>query len=359
MSSIDGQMALWMANDDHGPGSVTFHDGQAMGYAPVDRVRDAYAALGLEASESSRAAAARPRPPRTWRVWLNGYRGTARAQGDAAIGSVATRSSGGGVGVGIDYQLTPDALVGVATGWGTSSFSAPERFTSGSSQGNHVALYGAMQFDRAYVTGIVSAGLFQNTTKRFVGVPGALLALPGGAVGIPGFSEHLNGQFDSVSIGGRFEAGYRIASGAWELTPFAAAQFSVLRNGAYAESVGAGPSQTGLDFSARTVTSLPTFLGAQLKTQVDLGSGMTLASSVRASWRHEWSTARSVESAFSAAPGYLFTTRGVQPSRDALHVDVTEKLNLDRNVSLFASFSGDFSSTSQGYFGTVGLTAQW
>jgi outer membrane autotransporter protein len=216
-----------------------------------------------------------------------------------------------------------------------------------------------MQFDKAYVTGIVSAGLFQNTTKRLVGVPGTLLALPGGAVGIPGFSEHLNGRFDSVSIGGRFEAGYRMASGAWELTPFAAAQFDVLRNGAYTESVGAGPSQTGLDFSTRTVTSLPTFLGAQLKTQVDLGGGMTLASSVRASWRHEWSTSRATESAFSAAPGTLFTVQGVQPSRDALRIDVTEKLTLDRNVSLFASFSGDFSSTSQGYFGALGLTAQW
>ncbi len=361
MSSIDGQMALWMANDDHGPGSVTFHDGQAMGYAPVDRVRDAYAALGLGASESPPAAAAavRARPPRTWRVWLNGYRGTVQAQGDGAIGSVATKSSGGGVGVGVDYQLTPDVLVGIATGWGTSSFSAPERFTSGTSQGNHAALYGAMQFDKAYVTGIVSAGVFQNTTRRFVGIPGTLLALPGGAVGIPGFSEHLNGRFDSVSIGGRFEAGYRMSAGAWELTPFAAAQFDVLRNDAYSEIVGAGRSQTGLDFSARTVTSLPTFVGAQLKTQFDLGRGMTLASSVRASWRHEWSTPRMTESAFSAAPGYLFTVQGVQPSRDALRVDVTEKLMLDRHVSLFASFSGDFSSTSQGYFGTVGLKAQW
>src|SRR5690606_29129275 len=58
MSSVDGQMALWMANDDRGPGSVTFHDDQAMGYAPADRVRDAYASLGLKASENSRAAAA-------------------------------------------------------------------------------------------------------------------------------------------------------------------------------------------------------------------------------------------------------------------------------------------------------------
>jgi outer membrane autotransporter protein len=104
---------------------------------------------------------------------------------------------------------------------------------------------------------------------------------------------------------------------------------------------------------------LPTFLGLQLKTQADLGNNMGLSSLVRAAWKREWLSDLSTESSFITAPGFFFTVQGTQPARDALRISVAEQLKLDRNVSIFAGFNGDFAPSAQSYFGTLGMKVAW
>jgi uncharacterized protein with beta-barrel porin domain len=359
MSTIERQMGFWTADDNSDPNGVTLYGDQALGYADPKAAQNAYASLGTNSAQGAAAAAPRAQPPRTWRLWVNGYRSTASTQGNPTIGSVDSTSSGGGVAGGLDYQIAPNALIGISAGWGEYGFSANDRETSGTTQAGHIGAYSALKSGSFYATSVLAVSFFGNDTNRFATVPGTLLPLPGGNVAIPGFSENLTGQFASRSFSGSFEAGYRAQFGALEITPFAGLQFDVLENDAYAETSGSGQNQLGLSYAARTIASLPTFLGLQLKTQADLGNDIGLSSSVRAAWKREWLSDLSTESSFITAPGVFFTVQGAQPARDALRISVAEQLKLDRNVSIFAAFNGDLAPSAQSYFGTLGLKVAW
>jgi len=359
MSSAERQMALWAANDNSDPNSVTLFGDQALGYADPKSGRGAQGSLGANSARQAILGVPRALPPRTWRLWVNGYRSTAFTEGNPTIGSVDSRSSGGGFAGGIDYQIAPNAIIGMTAGWGEFGFNARDRQTNGATQAGHIGAYGALKSGNFYTTGVLAVGFFGNDINRFAAVPGMMLPLPGGNVGIPGFSENLTGHFNSRSFSGSFEAGYKAQYGALEVMPFAGLQFGVLGNDGYTERSIFGQSQLGLNYATRTIASLPTFLGLQLKTQTDLGKNIWLSSSVRAAWKSEWLSDRSTESSFIAAPGFFFTVQGAQPARDALRVSITEKLKLNQNISMFAGFNGDFARTGQSYFGTLGIGAQW
>jgi outer membrane autotransporter protein len=115
----------------------------------------------------------------------------------------------------------------------------------------------------------------------------------------------------------------------------------------------------GLHYSARTITSLPTFLGLQFRTQTELGNDMKLTSWVRAAWKHEWETDRSTESSFLTAPGFNFVVDGAFPARDALRLSAGANLQLAHNLSVFAGFDGDFAGSGHGYAGSLGLQVKW
>jgi len=82
-----------------------------------------------------------PYQPR-WRAWLTGFDGAFKIAGEAGIGSADLSHNTGGLAGGLDYQLAPDVLLGLAIGGSTSNFSVRDRITSGHLEGAHVGGYG-------------------------------------------------------------------------------------------------------------------------------------------------------------------------------------------------------------------------
>jgi autotransporter-associated beta strand protein len=70
-------------------------------------------------------------PEPLYRAWFAGFDGAWRLDGQADVGSADLKHSTAGGAAGLDYQVNPDLLVGVAAGGGTSTFSVPDRATSG------------------------------------------------------------------------------------------------------------------------------------------------------------------------------------------------------------------------------------
>ena len=240
------------------------------------------------------------------------------------------------------------------------SRSAPQRATSGTAEGGHIASYGAYRNGQFSLVGTLALSQYENVVRRFAAIPGGVQSLPGGAVAIPGFAEDLKGSFASRSISGDVEAGYRVPLGRVDVTPFAGLQFGLQHSDGYAETLAnGGASQTGLTQNGRFTGSLPTSLGLQIKTEADLDGNRHLQAWARAAWRHEWLTERSTQSAFLAAPGFNFTVRGAQPASDTLRASLGARLMLDRSVSLFAILDGDFSSAGTGYSGQSGIRLEW
>ena len=352
MASAGRQAAFWLSGDKIDTSGYSVTTGNAAGSQ-----FEGYSGLGGPVAKlrTSQDVTQSPGTNR-WRFWSMGFAGTASTAGNTAIGSAAFSQRGAGASAGVDFQTSPNVLVGFASGGGGYGFSSPGRATSGTSESVHISTYAAYRNGPFYISGTLAASIFDNEISRFAAIGGTTVQMSGGAFGIAGLAENLKGRFTSRAISGDFEAGFRLRAGAFEVTPFAGIQFSTLRSDAYGESLATGgESLLGLFYSGRVTKSLPTSVGLQIKADTDLASKMVLSSWARAAWRHEWTTDRSTESAFLAAPGFNFAVRGALPAENSLRTSIGARLTIDPKVSLFTSFDGDFSKSGSGYTGSAGV----
>jgi uncharacterized protein with beta-barrel porin domain len=324
------QMLSWLGGggfggDDLNPASPLLQ------YAAADKPqRPEYKAFSAIRPE---AGAFRRQP---WRAWMTAFGGTQSFSGDAVIGSASSSNRIFGAAGGIDYQVNPNLLVGLAGAGSNSSFSVPRRATSGTLDGAHIGVYGAYRWGAAYVAGTLSYSHFNNLTSRTIAGVGP--------------TETAIGNFGSDQLGGRLQVGYKFAFDRFAVTPFAAVQYTQLRQQAYSEAsfvAGGAPGILGLNVQARSVSSLPTFLGAQVDTRVAVPYGMTWVPFVRASWVHEFMPDRSI----AAAMGILPT--------DAARIEAGSNLYLLQNVSLFGKFVGEYSAHASSSAGNGGLRVTW
>lgn len=105
------------------------------------------------------------------------------------------------------------------------------------------------------------------------------------------------------------------------------------------------PSAIELSYAARTIPSVPAYLGGQVNVKTDLGAGYSLYSWMRAEWVHEFEPQRSIEASFIAAPGFDFVIDGAQAPSDMARINIGAKLNVGEHVSLTASFGADLYQT--------------
>lgn len=283
-----------------------------------------------------------------WRAWLTGFDGTWKLDGEAGIGSASLSHNTAGLAGGLDYQFAPDLLAGFAIGGSSSNFSVRDRITSGHLEGAHFGGYAVKTWRELYAAGALSFSTFRNTETRSI-------------VGI-GPAETANGSFGSNLLSGRLEAGWKQAFNWFSVTPFAAVQVSQLWQNGFTEtnSVPVGATDPlGLGFGSRSVTSLPTFLGAQFDTRFAVWKRMMLSPYARVSWVHEFKPDRAIGASFIAVPAAAFTVDGPRAASDAARIDVGAKLAISRHAWLFASFDGEFSSRSQTYAGKGGAKVTW
>ena len=328
------QMLAWLGGAPAGavPG------GAALSYAPSRPARPEYKAFaGIDAVQAQ-----------PWRAWATGFGGRQTLSGDIVVGSANANHRTFGASGGIAYQLGRDLLVGFAGAGSSSSFSVPGRATSGTIDGAHLGLYGIYRAGAAYLAGTLSYSHFDNSTTRIIN-------------GI-GPSETATGSFGSHQFGGRLQAGYRFAFGSFAVTPFAAVQHLALRQSGYAEAsvtVGGAPGLLGLNVQARAASSLPTFLGAQIDTRIAFAPGATLSPYLRAAWVHEFTPDRSITAGLGILPTGSFIVDGPRAARDAARLEAGANLQVNRRVTVFGSFVGDYAARVSSNAGNGGLRVTW
>jgi len=335
LNAMMDQGAFWRNGETGGSAGAGY---AAMNYAPAKPKAPVFKAMPLK------APAFEPR----WRAWAAGFDGAWSLNGEAGPGSadLTHRSAGGAAGV--DYQVAPDLLVGAAGGGSASSFSVPDRATSGTLDGAHVGAYAVARRGGWYTAGSVAFAAFSNKTSRTIAGVGP--------------TESATASFDSNLLSGRLELGLKQGIGGFTVTPFAAVQFAQLWQAGFSESsiaAGGGPGVLGLTVPSRTVSSLPTFAGVQLDSRVALANAMTWTPYVRAAWVHEFDPSREVTASLITLPGSSFTVDGPRAARDAARVDAGSRLTISRNVTLFESFDGEFSARSRMYAGKAGVQVEW
>jgi outer membrane autotransporter protein len=291
------------------------------------------------------AGAVRAQP---WRAWMTGFGGNQLLRGDSVIGSADTSSRTIGGAGGFDYQVSPGLLLGFAAAGSASDFAVPDRATTGKVDGSHLGVYGIYRWAQAYVAGTLSYSRFDNDTTRSVS-------------GI-GPSETARGQFNSDQFGGRLQVGRQFVFDRIAVTPFAAVQYLQLWQRGYTETsvtAAGAPGILGLTFQSRAVSSLPTFLGAQVDTRFVVARDTTLAPFVRASWVHEFMPDRSIAAALGFLPIGNFIVDGPRAASNAARLEAGANLYVARNVALFANFIGEYSKSTSSNGGNGGLRVTW
>src|SRR5205823_11248038 len=120
-STMMQQGAFWRNGDETDPIGISYGP-PAQGYAPNKSQPAVYKAIPK----------APVYVPRLYRAWATGFDAVWKLDGEASIGSAdLTHRTAGGAG-GLDYQVNPNLLIGFALGGTASTFSVPDRMTSGS-----------------------------------------------------------------------------------------------------------------------------------------------------------------------------------------------------------------------------------
>ena len=322
VNTVLGQVTYWNGGENNifGMKDGGYNDG------PSCSLKDGYAC-----AIASRA-----------RFWAAGFGQYGSLDGQAATGSASVSSQNAGVAAGVDYQLTPNWIGGIAGGYSDSNFSVSGRSTTGTVEGGHFGVYGLAHYGDFYAASTTSYNYYNNTTDRLVTALGGL--------------EAEKGAFSSDEWVSRTELGYKYRLPAFNVTPFSGYQFAQLNNDAFSEfSTGVA----GLHVNGQTIDSEKAFLGVQFDTKLVVGNGWLLSPYARISWEYEFSPDRSLTASFLSLPGADFTVFGAQASQNVAHVNTGFKLDINPNVAVFASFDGEFGDRGDSYAGTGGFKIRW
>ena len=318
-----------------------------LAYAPTDGTQGTPIHELADLPSRTREPVAPLPAPRTWRAWATGFGGVEDVHGNASLGSAGQNDTIYGGTLGVDYQLSPDYLLGVAVGGSDGTFNVGGRATSGSTTGGHVAFYDLATFGSFYGASSNSFSFFNNKTTRNVVGFGA----------VSGETDH--GNFDSHEFRTRLEVGRHFAGFGGALTPFIALELAELRSNGFNETNLGGPTVLGLAVQGQDTASVPSFVGARYQGLTSLGNGMVLSPSLQVAYVHEFAPVRSQFGAIESLPASTFLVDGARPSRNSAQVKAGAELGIGPQSSLFATFDGELSGQQEFFGGKGGFRYVW
>jgi autotransporter-associated beta strand protein len=287
-------------------------------------------------------------PVRTWRAWASGFGADETVHGDADIGSAAQSLSYYGGAMGVDYQINPNLLFGIAGSGSNGSFSVSQRSTYGSVTGGQVGTYGVATFGSYYLASSTSIGFFHNSETRLLS----------GFSGLAGETDH--GGFDSIAVRTRLEAGRRLAElyGA-VVTPYVALEIANLRSNGFNEAPTMGAGIFALNMQGQQTASVPASVGLRFEKLYDLNDGMTFKPILSLAYGHDFASQRVITNTLLGLSGSPFEISGAQVARDFALTKAGFELALTPSVVAFVNFDGNFSNRDQLYGGKGGMRLTW
>ncbi len=300
------------------------------------QANDAYASMARKAPLSAGAFDAR------WGVWAAGFGGSQSVSGDAVLGSNKTTSNVFGTAAGAEYRFSPNTVAGFALAGGGTHFNVANG-GSGNSDLFQAGAYLRHTQGAAFIAAALAYGWQDVTTNRTVTVAGI---------------DSLRARFNANAVSGRLEGGYRVATAAGDLTPYAAGQFTTYRLPSYVEQATAGANTFALTYNGKDVTATRTELGLRGEKAVAL-TDATLVLRGRLAWAHDFNTDRNVQAAFVTLPGSAFVVNGAQPAADTALTTVSAETLWRNGWSAALTADAQLSDTTHSYSGKGVVRYSW
>jgi autotransporter-associated beta strand protein len=306
--------------------------------------------LGVRGGQPKDALAAMPRKAAPfaepfdsrWGVWAAGFGGSQNTSGDASLGSNKTTSNVFGSAVGVDYRFSPNTVAGFALAGGGTHFNVANG-GSGNSDLFQAGAYLKHSEGAAFIAAALAYGWQDVTTSRNVTVFGI---------------DNLRGNFKTNAISGRLEGGYRVATAAGDVTPYAAAQFTNYRLPSYMEQVGFGAGTFALNYAGKDVTATRSELGLRAEKAMDL-TDATLTLRGRLAWARDFNTDRNVQATFQALPGSAFVVNGAAPAADTALTTIAAETLWRNGWSTSVTADAQLSDTTHSYSGKGVVRYSW
>jgi len=339
LSAMGDQGRYWLEGGPDANGVTLGAPAGALGYAEPARASAPVQGISDHVKLEPVLAA----PTRSWRAWFTGFGAGETVNASQALGAPAQADSLYGGSFGLDYQIQPNLLAGVAGSFSTGVLSVGALSTSGNVHGANFGAYGVTTLDSFYAQGALAFTSFRDLTTRNVSGFGGL-----------GFSAE-NGAFNAQELRGRLEIGRRYDFAAVSLTPFAALEVANLWSGAFVETGGL----YGLAVQSRSQISAPASIGARAQRVFELGGGLTFTPSLTLAWLHEFAPQREIFATLVDLPGASWLVDAARTGSNAAQVKASAQLALNQSTTIFANFDGEFSGAAQSYAGKGGLRINW
>ena len=347
-SSVSDQIAFWRSGETMDATGRTSQEGNNprnfLAYAPTETKVPAKGPINLKGPAGSLTAAY---APRTFRAWGSMFGGGANYLSDAGRGAAASNIGYYGGLIGVDYQVQPNILVGVALGGSSSNFNVGSLSTNGNLTGFHAGVYGAYTMGNSYIALNETFSAYGNQTTRKAG----------GYALMP--YEQLSASFGSTEFRTRAEVGHGVLMGGLKATPFIAAEIAAYQSNAFSEQSSIYASTFALKNNGQGVNSLPTFAGLRLSNAVTLSNGWRLAPVGSVAYVHEFFPQRQFNNILMSMPGADFNVAGPRSTYNLVQTKVGAQLNLNEKLALYTDFQGEFSPVSQSYGGKGGMKYVW
>ena len=282
--------------------------------APTPSVNGAAGAVGNEAVSAKRVVATEPAD--RWGSFFTGSGQVARVgrTDNAREYNMET----GGITVGIDYQLTPNLVVGIMAGYANM---AAQLVDDGSinANGGKLGAYGTYFKDGFHANAAVTGGLNSYEISR--------AALQGMARG------KTEGQEWSALIG----AGYLWGEKAFKLEPMVAAQYTYMELDAFTERGSLAPMRV----AAQHEESFRSTLGMKAAYEWNLGH-VLVRPELLVAWQHEYGERSfTLDSALASGASGAFTVKDSGLGRDGLLLSGGVSVLWESGTIMYLRYDGD------------------
>ena len=270
-------------------------------------------------------------------AWLSGFGQWTQVAAAAAPGF---QSSLAGVMAGLDVELAPSFVGGVALGGGSAnSFAGNGATALGSAL--QAMVYGEYAAGSLFLGGQVAYLLFDQTTTRPLGA----------------WNSVSRDSLVTSGVGGQIAAGLRLSWEGWTVEPTLALAALSLSS---PPTVEQNPNGLAQQVNGQSLTSVRGAVTLPVSRTLALADQRSLTVRGLVGWAHEFAdVSTTTQAAFAAAPGVGFTATTAPIARDSALVGLSADFAVDDGVAFFAGWQGSIGSSSTAQTLRAGLRMTW
>ena len=279
--------------------------------------------------------------PQKWGVWgtLSATLGDRESENSTPGYSFTVQASS----LGIDYQLTPELLVGFTAGYADSKVEYSPGSDRSDIYNSMIGIYSSYDVGSWYIDSMLSFADSKYRTRRHLTVGG--------------IRRTAKGDFDGTDLSCYFETGLRYSCNGILVEPLMAYEFGYLRQDGYTET---GAGSLNLDVDSNSSTLHNGSLGVRLSKELFRDPDWIISGQLRGRWLHSFAdTSQSSSVRFASETGGFFSIEDNELNRDIAIIGLGITANLKRNTNLYFDIDNKLSSDNNVYMLAFGIEHRW